>query len=71
MLQRYIYIYTQIDRGGLTCLPPGDFPDPGIEPTSLMSPALADGFFTTNTTWEAYTDTDTHTDAHTHVSRYM
>ena len=27
--------------------PPGDLPDPGIEPTSLMSPALADGFFTT------------------------
>jgi len=26
---------------------------PGIEPTSLMSPALADGFFTTSTTWEA------------------
>ena len=27
--------------------PPGDLPDPGIEPASLMSPALADGFFTT------------------------
>ena len=25
---------------------PGDLPDPGIEPESLMSPALADGFFT-------------------------
>ena len=25
---------------------PGDPPDPGIEPTSLMSPALAEGFFT-------------------------
>ena len=24
----------------------GDLPDPGIEPTSLMSPALAGGFFT-------------------------
>ena len=23
------------------CLPPGDLPDPGIEPRSLMSPALA------------------------------
>ena len=34
----------------LPCPPPGDLPDPGIEPTSLMSPALADGFFTT---WEA------------------
>ena len=29
------------------CPPPGDFPAPGIEPTSLVSPALADGFFTT------------------------
>ena len=26
---------------------PGDLPDPGIEPTSLASPALAGGFFTT------------------------
>ena len=30
--------------------------DPGIEPTSLMSPALADGFFTTSATWEAHGD---------------
>ena len=28
-------------------------PDSGIEPTSLMSPALAGGFFTTSTTLEA------------------
>ena len=27
--------------------PPGDFPDPGIEPESPMSPALAGGFFNT------------------------
>ena len=27
-------------------------PDPGIKPTSLMSPALADRFFTTSATWE-------------------
>ena len=26
---------------------PGDFPDPGIQLPSLMSPALAGGFFTT------------------------
>ena len=32
---------------GLPCTPPGDLPDPGIEPTSLVSPALTDGFFTT------------------------
>ena len=39
--------------GGLPCPPPGDLPDPGLELRSLMSPALADGFFTTSTTWEA------------------
>ena len=32
---------------------PWDLPDPGIEPLSLASPALAAGFFTTSTTWEA------------------
>ena len=30
-----------------------DLPDPGIEPMSLMSPALVNRFFTTSTTWEA------------------
>ena len=30
----------------------GDLPDPGIEPTSLASPALADRFFTIGATWE-------------------
>ena len=34
----------------LTFLPPGDLPDLGIEPLSLMSPALAGGFFTTSAT---------------------
>ena len=38
---------------GMPCPPPGDLPDPGIEPTSLLSPALAGGFFTTSATWEA------------------
>ena len=38
---------------GLPSLPPGDLPNPGIEQASLMSPALAGGFFTTSTTWEA------------------
>ena len=37
---------------GLSCTPPGDLPNPGTEPVSLMSPALAGEFFTTNTTWE-------------------
>ena len=38
---------------GLPCLPPGDLSDLEIKPMSLMSPALADGFFTTSTIWEA------------------
>ena len=38
---------------GLPCPPPGDLPKPGIEPTSLMSPALAGKFFTTSATQEA------------------
>ena len=32
----------------------GDLPDPGIEPASLVSPALAGEFFTTSATWEAW-----------------
>ena len=38
---------------GLSCPPPGNLPDPGIEPMSLTSLALAGGFFTTSATWEA------------------
>ena len=36
----------------LPCPPPGDIP-PGIESMFLKSPALAGGFLTTSTTWEA------------------
>ena len=36
----------------LPCPPPGDLPDPGIEPKSLKSPALAGRFFTTSATWK-------------------
>ena len=32
---------------------PGDLPHPGIKPTSLISPELAGGLFTTSATWEA------------------
>ena len=32
----------------LPCPPLGDLPDPGIEPKSLASPALAGGFFITS-----------------------
>ena len=38
---------------GLPCPPLGDLPDPGIEPMSHRSPAMAGRFFTTNATWEA------------------
>ena len=31
---------------GLSCLPPGDLPNPGIETACLTSPALAGGFLT-------------------------
>ena len=40
---------------GFLCPLPGDLPNPGIEPTSLMSPVLAGGFFITSATWEAQT----------------
>ena len=36
---------------GLSIPPPGDLTDPGIKPTSLVSPELAGGYFTTSTTW--------------------
>ena len=36
----------------LPCPSPGDLPNLGVKPTSLMSPALAGGFFTTSATWE-------------------
>ena len=35
---------------GLPCPPPRDLPDPGLEPTSLASPASAGGFVTTTAT---------------------
>ena len=37
----------------VTCPPPGDLPDLGIEAMSLVSPALAGRFFTTGATLEA------------------
>ena len=37
---------------GLLCPPPGNLPDPGIKATSLTSPALVGGFFTTGAAWE-------------------
>ena len=39
---------------GLPCPPPGDLPGRGIEPVTLMSPALADGFFTASAPGKAH-----------------
>ena len=38
---------------GLPFPTPGDLPNPKIRPVSLMSPALADKFFTTSIMWKA------------------
>ena len=46
--------FRQEHWSGLPCPSPGDLPDPEIELMSLMSPALAGGFFTTSATWEAH-----------------
>ena len=37
---------------GLPFPTPGDLPDLRTEPSTLASPALADGFLTTSTTWK-------------------
>ena len=43
---------------GLLCPPPRDLPNPGIEPMSLTSPALACEFLTTSMTCEAHVKGD-------------
>ena len=40
---------------GLPFPSPEDLPNPGVEPMSFMSPALAGGFFNTSATWEVQT----------------
>ena len=43
-----------MDTGvGCHSLRQGDLPNSGIKLASLVSPALAGGFFTTSATWEA------------------
>ena len=42
----------QDNWSGVPFPPPGDLPHPGMEPASLMSPALVGGFFTTHATRE-------------------
>ena len=39
---------------GVPCPPPGDLPDPGIEPSALKSRVMAGRLFTTSPTWEAH-----------------
>ena len=48
-------VFGQEYWSGLPCPPPGDPPNPTIEPASLMSPALAVRFSTTSASWEAHT----------------
>ena len=43
---------------GLPGAPPADLPNAGHKPTSLVSAALAGGFFTTSTVWEAWSPDD-------------
>ena len=45
---------------GLSYPTPGDPTDPGNEPVSLVSTALAGGFFTTGATWEAPNNPNVH-----------
>ena len=47
----------QEDGSGLPCPPPGDLPNPGIKPASLVSPALAGRFFTTEPSGKPQFDT--------------
>ena len=50
---------------GSPCPPPGDLPDLGVKPTSLISPALAGEYFATSTTREAPTSiTDIYIQVH-------
>ena len=51
-------IFQQEYWSGLPFPPPENLPDPGIETASSVSPALADGFFTTKAPGEPAGDTE-------------
>ena len=53
----------------MPCSPPGSLPDPEVESLSLMSPALAGGFFTARTTWEALSEPSSIVIKHTSFKR--
>ena len=55
---------------GLPCPPPRDLPDPGIEPKSLLSLALAQEFFTDSTALEAPYGTTLLSNGEETTSRY-
>ena len=46
-------LFRQEYCSGLPFPSPGDLPDPGIQPASLVFPSLAGRFFSTTATWEA------------------
>ena len=50
--------FRQEHWSGLPCPPPGDLPNPGIEPASHYVPCIAGGFFTTSATWEALSNAE-------------
>ena len=61
---------------GLPCLRPGDLPHPGIKPSCFVSLALAGGFLTTSTTWEApisvkKKNSPPHKHMHVHTHSYI
>ena len=49
----FMEFFKQEYWSGLLLPSPEDLPDPGFEPMSHASPALAGEFFTTGATWEA------------------
>ena len=69
LLQGYLSVWDPVDRSPVGSSVPGilqailewvaisffkDLPNPGTEPTSVLSPVMAGGFFTTSATWEAH-----------------
>ena len=58
-------------QSGLPFPPPGDLPNPGIKPRSLISPALVGGFFTTSATWEACLDNLQNLSWQIYVNEYL
>ena len=53
ILERVAIPFCREYWSGLPYPPPGDLPNPRIEPTSLISPALSDKALYHCTTWEA------------------